>query len=106
MLCVSSCFYNKGHLHIGLQVGQSQKNSNFFFCFGFVVALKSSNSARPERNGIQESCRTNKPGEGIHILEGELLLQVCFTMDVMYSDKSNIHLLQLKSLMDEILLLF
>ncbi|XP_059584930.1 aryl hydrocarbon receptor isoform X2 [Alligator mississippiensis] len=41
----------------------------------FDVALKSSNSARPERNGIQESCRTNKPGEGIHILEGELLLQ-------------------------------
>uniref|UniRef100_A0A7M4FCK6 Aryl hydrocarbon receptor n=1 Tax=Crocodylus porosus TaxID=8502 RepID=A0A7M4FCK6_CROPO len=41
----------------------------------FDVALKSSNSARPERNGIQESCRTNKPGGGIHILEGELLLQ-------------------------------
>ncbi|PKU29608.1 hypothetical protein llap_20088 [Limosa lapponica baueri] len=39
------------------------------------VALKSSNSTRPERNGIQENCRTAKRGEGMQILEGELLLQ-------------------------------
>ncbi|XP_075275330.1 aryl hydrocarbon receptor isoform X1 [Opisthocomus hoazin] len=41
----------------------------------FDVALKSYNSARPERNGIQENCRTAKHGEGMQILEGELLLQ-------------------------------
>ncbi|GAB0184552.1 aryl hydrocarbon receptor [Grus japonensis] len=41
----------------------------------FDVALKSSNSTRPERNGIQENCRTAKLGEGMQILEGELLLQ-------------------------------
>ncbi|XP_065686850.1 aryl hydrocarbon receptor isoform X1 [Patagioenas fasciata] len=41
----------------------------------FDVALKSSNSTRPERNGIQENCRTAKCGEGMQILEGELLLQ-------------------------------
>ncbi|CAM4518637.1 unnamed protein product [Lepidochelys olivacea] len=41
----------------------------------FDVALKSSNCTRPEINGIQDSCRTTKPGEGIHLLEGELLLQ-------------------------------
>ncbi|KAI1242763.1 hypothetical protein IHE44_0000310 [Lamprotornis superbus] len=41
----------------------------------FDVALKSSNSTRPERNGIQETSRTGKCGEGMQILEGELLLQ-------------------------------
>ncbi|NXU49094.1 AHR protein, partial [Turnix velox] len=41
----------------------------------FDVALKSSNSARPERNGVQENCLTPKCGEGMKILEGELLLQ-------------------------------
>uniref|UniRef100_A0A8C5T2F2 AHR protein n=1 Tax=Malurus cyaneus samueli TaxID=2593467 RepID=A0A8C5T2F2_9PASS len=41
----------------------------------FDVALKSSNSTRPERNGIQESSKTGKSGEGMQILEGELLLQ-------------------------------
>ncbi|XP_042712436.2 aryl hydrocarbon receptor isoform X2 [Chrysemys picta bellii] len=41
----------------------------------FDVALKSSNCTRPEINGIQDSCRITKPGEGIHLLEGELLLQ-------------------------------
>ncbi|KAH1177616.1 aryl hydrocarbon receptor [Mauremys mutica] len=41
----------------------------------FDVALKSSNCTRPEINGIQDSCRTAKPGESIHLLEGELLLQ-------------------------------
>ncbi|KQK74750.1 aryl hydrocarbon receptor [Amazona aestiva] len=41
----------------------------------FDVALKSSNSTRPEVNGIQENCRTAKRGEGMQILEGELLLQ-------------------------------
>ncbi|NXC66127.1 AHR protein, partial [Anhinga anhinga] len=40
----------------------------------FDVALKS-NSTRPERNGIQENCRAAKHGEGMQILEGELLLQ-------------------------------
>ncbi|NXA35158.1 AHR protein, partial [Eudromia elegans] len=41
----------------------------------FDVALKSSNSARPERNGIQENSRPAKNGEEMQILEGELLLQ-------------------------------
>ncbi|NWZ37881.1 AHR protein, partial [Brachypodius atriceps] len=41
----------------------------------FDVALKSSSSTRPERNGIQETSRTGKCGEGMQILEGELLLQ-------------------------------
>uniref|UniRef100_K7FTA8 Aryl hydrocarbon receptor n=1 Tax=Pelodiscus sinensis TaxID=13735 RepID=K7FTA8_PELSI len=41
----------------------------------FDVALKSSNYTRPEINGIQDNCRASKPGEGIHLLEGELLLQ-------------------------------
>ncbi|NWV61803.1 AHR protein, partial [Malurus elegans] len=41
----------------------------------FDVALKSSNSTRPERNGIQESSKMGKSGEGMQILEGELLLQ-------------------------------
>ncbi|XP_074840757.1 aryl hydrocarbon receptor [Carettochelys insculpta] len=41
----------------------------------FDVALKSSNCTRPEINGIQDSCRTTKLGESIHLLEGELLLQ-------------------------------
>uniref|UniRef100_A0A8C3SLM1 Aryl hydrocarbon receptor n=6 Tax=Chelydra TaxID=8474 RepID=A0A8C3SLM1_CHESE len=41
----------------------------------FDVALKSPNCTRPEINGIQDICRTTKPGEGIHLLEGELLLQ-------------------------------
>ncbi|XP_067418205.1 aryl hydrocarbon receptor [Emydura macquarii macquarii] len=40
----------------------------------FDVALKSSNCTRPAINGIQDNCRT-KPGEGIQLLEGELLLQ-------------------------------
>ncbi|XP_031445921.1 aryl hydrocarbon receptor [Phasianus colchicus] len=40
----------------------------------FDVALKSSNSTILERNGIQEN-RTGKLGEGMQILEGELLLQ-------------------------------
>lgn len=48
------------------------------FSFFFLVALKSSNSNRPEINGIQENCRTANQGEGMQILEGELLLQVCF----------------------------
>lgn len=48
----------------------------------FDVALKSSNSTRLERNGIQES-RTAKLGEGMQILEGELLLQVCFAVDLL-----------------------
>lgn len=54
------------------------------YSFFFPVALKSSNSTRPERNGIQENCRTAKHGEGMQILEGELLLQVCFAVDVLY----------------------
>uniref|UniRef100_A0A8D2PHT0 Aryl hydrocarbon receptor n=1 Tax=Zosterops lateralis melanops TaxID=1220523 RepID=A0A8D2PHT0_ZOSLA len=41
----------------------------------FDVALKSSSSTRPERNGIQETSRIGKCGEGMQILEGELLLQ-------------------------------
>lgn len=61
---------------------------SFFLSFFFVVALKSSNSTRPERNGIQENCRTAKLGEGMQILEGELLLQVCFEMNLL-SDHLN-----------------
>jgi len=61
------------------------KISQLFFVF-FLVALKSYNSARPERNGIQENCRTAKHGEGMQILEGELLLQVCFPVDVLDID--------------------
>ncbi|XP_053118793.1 aryl hydrocarbon receptor [Hemicordylus capensis] len=41
----------------------------------FDVALKSSISAKPDRNGIQDNCRTTKPGENMQLLEGELLLQ-------------------------------
>ncbi|XP_066052413.1 aryl hydrocarbon receptor [Chamaea fasciata] len=41
----------------------------------FDVALKSSSSTRPERNGIQDTSRTGKCGERMQILEGELLLQ-------------------------------
>ncbi|XP_042329370.1 aryl hydrocarbon receptor [Sceloporus undulatus] len=41
----------------------------------FDVALKSSSSAKPDRNGIQDSSRVTKPKESIHLLEGELLLQ-------------------------------
>ncbi|XP_066483099.1 aryl hydrocarbon receptor [Tiliqua scincoides] len=41
----------------------------------FDVALKSSNSAKSDRNGIQDTSRTTKPGENIQLLEGELLLQ-------------------------------
>ncbi|XP_060104590.1 aryl hydrocarbon receptor [Heteronotia binoei] len=41
----------------------------------FDVTLKSSGSAKLDRNGIQDNSRTSKPGENIHLLEGELLLQ-------------------------------
>ncbi|XP_048366615.1 aryl hydrocarbon receptor isoform X1 [Sphaerodactylus townsendi] len=41
----------------------------------FDVTLKSSGSTKPDRNGIQDKCRITKPGENIHLLEGELLLQ-------------------------------
>uniref|UniRef100_A0A8D0L562 Aryl hydrocarbon receptor n=1 Tax=Sphenodon punctatus TaxID=8508 RepID=A0A8D0L562_SPHPU len=41
----------------------------------FDAAIKSSSSIQPERNGIQDSCRSTKPGESTQILEGELLLQ-------------------------------
>lgn len=59
----------------------------FIFCFVSIVALKSSNCTRPEINGIQDSCRTTKPGEGIHLLEGELLLQVSFTVDIIIAEE-------------------
>lgn len=58
----------------------------FFFLFFALVALKSSSSTRPERNGIQETSRTGKCGEGMQILEGELLLQVCFAIHILYKD--------------------
>ncbi|KFV84357.1 Aryl hydrocarbon receptor, partial [Struthio camelus australis] len=41
----------------------------------FDVTLKSSSSTRPERNGIQENCKTVKHGEEMQIMEGDLLLQ-------------------------------
>ncbi|XP_054847053.1 aryl hydrocarbon receptor [Eublepharis macularius] len=41
----------------------------------FDVMLKSSGSAKLDRNGIQDNYRTTKPGENVHLLEGELLLQ-------------------------------
>lgn len=58
----------------------------YFFVFFVLVALKSSNSTRPERNGIQETSGTGKCGEGMQILEGELLLQVCFAINVLCKD--------------------
>ncbi|KAF2983312.1 hypothetical protein EK904_000826 [Melospiza melodia maxima] len=51
------------------------KDHSIFFILFVLVALKSSSSTRPERNGIQETSRTGKCGEGMQILEGELLLQ-------------------------------
>nr|XP_060638125.1 aryl hydrocarbon receptor isoform X1 [Anolis sagrei ordinatus] len=41
----------------------------------FDVALKSSSSAKSDRNGIQDNSRVTKPKENMHLLEGELLLQ-------------------------------
>lgn len=65
------------------------KIAQIFFHFFILVALKSSSSTRPERNGIQETSRTGKCGEGMQILEGELLLQVCFaTVGILYKDLS------------------